>query len=359
MPSKRRRSLVIKEDIMKREWIAGFGLVVALMHIPVGRTYAQPEQLEKPSIRIAVGGKSALFYLPLSVTERLGYFKDAGLDVEIDDLSSGARALQAVVAGSADVGTGTFDHAIQMQAKHQPVVAVVQMGRYPGLVMGVTTPNAAKYKGPEDLKGMRIGVTGLGSSTQFMAGYIMVRHGLNPDTDASFVATGTTSTAVAAARRAEIDAIVTSDPMASVMTDEKLIKVIADTRTPDGTEKVYGGPYPGGVVYATPSFIKDNPKTTQAVVNAFVRGLRWIASHSPEDIAKLMPPEYAMGNAKTYVEAITASKPMYSPDGHFLPRAAQTAYDVLKQFNPPVAAAKIDLSKTYTDDFLAKVPPPQ
>jgi NitT/TauT family transport system substrate-binding protein len=233
------------------------------------------------------------------------------------------------------------------------------MGRYPGLVMGIVASKASHYKGPEDLKGMRIGVTGLGSSTQFMAGYIMVRHGLNPDTDASFVATGTTSTAIAAARRAEIDAIVTSDPMASVMTDEKLIKVIADTRTPDGTEKVYGGPYPGGVVYASPSFIKDYPKTTQAVVNAFVRGLHWIASHSPEDIAKLMPAEYAMGNMSTYVEAVAASKPMYSPDGHFLPQAAQTAYDVLKQFNPPVAAAKVDLSKTYTDDFVSKAPPQQ
>jgi NitT/TauT family transport system substrate-binding protein len=341
---------------MKSAWSAGLGLLVALMLAPAGQAYAQPAQLEKSSIRIAVGGKSALFYLPLSVTERLGYFKDAGLDVEIDDLSSGNRTLQAIVAGSADIGTGTFDHAIQMQAKHQPIIAVVQMGRYPGLVMGVVSAKASRYKGPEDLKGMRIGVTGLGSSTQFMAGYIMVRHGLNPDTDASFVATGTTSTAVAAARRAEIDAIVTSDPMVSIMTDEKLIKVVADTRTPDGTEQVYGGPYPGGVVYVTPAFIKDNPKTTQAVVNAFVRGLRWIASHSAEDIAKIMPPEYAMGNMKTYVEAITASKPMYSPDGHFLPRAAQTAYDVLKQFNPPVAAAKIDLSATYTDDFVTKAP---
>jgi NitT/TauT family transport system substrate-binding protein len=288
------------------------------------------------------------------VTERLGYFKDAGLDVEIDDLSSGGRTLQAIVAGSADIGTGTFDHAIQMQAKRQPIIAVAQLGRYPGLIMGVMASKATGYKGPEDLKGMKIGVTGLGSSTQFMAGYIMVRHGLNPDTDASFVAVGTTSTAIAAARRAELDAIVTSDPMASVMTDEKLIKIIADTRTPDGTEKVYGGPYPGGVVYATPSFIKQNPKTTQAVVNAFVRGLHWIANHSAEDIAKLMPPEYAMGSMPTYVEAITASKPMYSPDGHFLPGAAKTAYDVLKQFNPPVAQAKIDLANTYTDDFVSK-----
>jgi sulfonate transport system substrate-binding protein len=339
---------------MSITWMRGAGLTLALALATASVAAAQDDKPEISNIRIAVGGKSALFYLPLSVTERLGYFKDAGLNVEIDDVSSGGRTLQAIVGGSAEIGTGTFDHSIQMQAKHQPVVSIVQMGRYPGFVLGIMTAKASRYHAPKDLKDMKIGVTGLGSSTQFMAAYMLVRSGLNPDTDAAFIATGTTSTAVAAARRAEIDAIVTSDPMASLMTSEKLIKVVADTRTSEGTNAVYGGPYPGGVVYATPSFIEKNPRTTQAVVNAFVRGLQWIASHSAEDIAKLMPPEYSLGNMPVYVQAITASKAMYSPDGRFLPGAAETAYAVLKQFNPPVAAVKIDLSKTYTQAFVEK-----
>jgi len=337
---------------VSRQWVGSIFVCAAISLTPFGVAAAQQNKPEKPAIKIAVGGKSALFYLPLSVTERLGYFKDAGLDVEIDDVSSGTHTLQAVIAGSADIGTGTFDHAIQMQAKKQPIIALLEMGRYPGLIMGVMTSKQSRYHGPKDLKGMKIGVTGLGSSTQFMAAYLMVRNGLNPQTDATFIATGTTSTAVAAAKRAEIDAIVTSDPMASVMTADNLIKVVADTRTPTGTQDVYGGPYPGGVVYATPAFIEQNPKTTQAIVNAFVRGLHWIASHSPEDIAKLMPPEYALGNKPVYIKAIAASKAMYSPDGHFLPGAPETAYNVLKEFNPPVAAAKIDLSKTYTNRFV-------
>ena len=86
---------------------------------------------EMPKLRLVVGGKSAIFYLPLSVTERLGYFKEAGLELEIADVQSGARALQSLVGGSAEMGVGTFDHTIQMQAKGQPVVAVAQYGRYP------------------------------------------------------------------------------------------------------------------------------------------------------------------------------------------------------------------------------------
>ncbi len=335
-------------------WMGRAGLALALALATTGIASAQESKPETPNIRIAVGGKSALFYLPLSVTERLGYFKNAGLNAEIDDVLSGGRTLQSIVGGSAEIGIGTFDHAIQMQAKDQQVVAIAQIGRYPGFVLGVITAKASRYHGPKDLKGMKIGVTSLGSSTQFMAAYMMVRSGLNPDTDAAFITTGTTSTAVAAAQRAEIDAIVTSDPMASLMTSEKLIKVVADTRTPEGTQAVYGGPYPGGVVYATRDFIEKNPRTTQAVVTSFVRGLQWIATHSAEDIANLMPPEYALGDRPVYIQAIAASKAMYSPDGRIVPGAAEAAYAVLKQFNPPVAAAKIDLSKTYTEAFVEK-----
>ncbi|MCX7312628.1 MAG: ABC transporter substrate-binding protein [Hyphomicrobiales bacterium] len=320
---------------------------VALTALSAGGAGAQEK------VRIAVGGKSAVFYLPLSVAERLGAFKEAGLDVEISDVSSGGRTLQSVVGGSAEIGIGTFDHAIQMQAKNQPVVALVQYGRYPGFVLAMMKSKAGIYNSPKDLKGLKIGVTSPGSSTHFMAAYMLVRSGLKAD-DASFVGTGTTSTAVAAARRGEIDAIVSSDPMMTMMESDDLVKVVADTRTASGTKAVYGGPYPGGVIYATPAYIEKNPQAVQKVVNAFVRSLKWIDSHSAEDIAKLMPEEYALGNLPIYIKALTVSKPMYSPDGHFEAGAVGTAYAVLRVFDPAVAAASFDLTKTYNDSFVKK-----
>src|SRR6266511_1307520 len=327
--------------------------VTAFALSPLNSACAQQDKPELPKLKLAVGGKSAIFYLPLSVTERLGYFKDAGLEVEIADVQSGARALQSLVGGSADVGVGTFDHTIQMQAKNQPVVAVVQYGRYPGFVLSTIASKPIAYQGPQSLKGLKIGVTSPGSSTHFMAAYMLVRSGLKPD-DASFVATGVTSTAVAAAKRAEIDAIVSSDPMISLMQSEGLINVVADTRTPEGTQAVYGGPYPGGVVYATPDFIAKNPRTVQAVVTAFVRALKWMSIHSAEDIVKAVPEEYALGNRDVYVRALAASQAMYSPDGRFVPGAVDTAYQVLKVFDPSVAAATVELSKSYTGAFVER-----
>ena len=114
--------------------------------------------------------------------------------------------------------------------------------------------------------------------------------------------------------------------------------MVADTRTPEGTQAVYGGPYPGGVVYTTPAFIERNRRTVQAVVTAFVRALKWMSTHSAEDIARAMPEEYALGNREVYVRALAASKRMYSPDGRFVPGAVETAHQVLKVFDPAVAA---------------------
>src|SRR5690242_12290583 len=74
-----------------------FALAIALLAL--GPAAAQ-ERPELSSVRLAVGGRSGLFYLPLTVTERLGYFKQAGLDVEIADVQAGVRALQAVVAAA-------------------------------------------------------------------------------------------------------------------------------------------------------------------------------------------------------------------------------------------------------------------
>ena len=255
------------------------------------------------------------------------------------------------MGGSADVVAGAFDHTIQMQAKNQPVVAVVELGQFPGFVLALLNARAGAYHSSADLKGMKIGVTAPGSSTHFMALQLMAKSGLKPD-DASFLGVGATATAVAAVKRGEIDAIVNTDPAVALLQREGLIKIVADTRTREGTREVYGGIYPAAVMYATPAFIDKNPRTIQALVNAFVHGLAFIQSHSPEEIAAVVPDDYALGDKPLYIQAIKNSLPMYSPDGRFSNEGAETAYRVLKAFDPAVRDAKIDLGTTYTDRFV-------
>jgi sulfonate transport system substrate-binding protein len=328
-------------------------VLTALLMLAAASAADADDGPELRKIRLAVGGKAALFYLPLTVTERLGLFRENGLEVEISDFAGGARALQALIGGSADVVTGAFDHTIQMQAKRQPVVGIVQLGRFPGYVLGVLGAKAHAYRAAKDLKGMRIGVSAPGSSSHFMVQYLMVRGGLKAD-DASFIGVGATASAVAAVRRGELDAIVNVDPMIALLEREGLIRTVADTRTEQGTRDIYGGVYPAATLYVPPAFIEKNPRTVQALANAFVRGLRWIASHSADEIAAVMPEEYALGDKTLYVGAIKNSIPMYAPDGQFSRKGAETAYRVLKEFDPEVRNATIDLAATYDGGFVAK-----
>src|SRR6187431_2463525 len=169
------------EADVNRVWTRGlFGAATAFL-LALGIAFTAADARAQTTVRLAVGGKPAMFYLPLTVVERLGYFKDAGLNVEISDFPGGARALQALVGGSADVVTGAFDHTIQMQAKGQPIVGVVELGRYPGFVLGLLPAKAASYRSAADLKGLKIGVTAPGSSTHFMVRYLMAQAGLKDD----------------------------------------------------------------------------------------------------------------------------------------------------------------------------------
>ena len=308
---------------------------------------------EKKSLQLAVGGKPLLYYLPLTLADRLGHFKAEGLEVTISDFQGGSKSLQALIGGSADVVTGAYDHTIQMQAKRQPITAICDLGRFPGIVLAVTKDRIADYKGPESLKGWKIGVTAPGSSTSFMVSWFLVKHGLKRD-DVSYIGVGGGPSAVAAVRHGDIDAIANLDPVISQLESTGEIKVIADSRTAEGSKSVYGGGYPAAVLYTKPDFIEANPQTCQALVNAFVRTLKWLQTATPDDVAAAVPDAYLAGHPDLYKTAFTHSRTMYAPDGRLDMKAAANALEVLKTFDKAVAAAPIDLARTWNGQFVSK-----
>src|SRR5260370_6571647 len=180
---------------------------LAIFALTISLTATAPAQaVEKKQVMLAVGGKTALYYLPLTICERLGYFKEQGLDVTINDFRGGAQSLQALVGGSVDVVTGAYEHTIRMQAKGQDVRALIELGRFPGIVVALRKERAASYKSAADLKGMKIGVTAPGSSTNFFVMYLMSKAGLKP-ADASYIGVGIGPSAVPALKKGEPDAL--------------------------------------------------------------------------------------------------------------------------------------------------------
>jgi NitT/TauT family transport system substrate-binding protein len=315
-----------------------------------GRAPQNPAGLEKQKIVLAVGGKTGIAYLPLTLAEQLGFFKEEGLEVEIQDLQGGAKALQAMVGGSADVVIGYFDHTVQMQAVNKDIIGITLIGRYPGFVLGVRS-DLSEVENVAQLKGMKVGATAPGSSTHFFINYLLTRQGLNPS-DVSVIGVGASPTAIAAVEQKQVDALVNLDPMITALDTRGLIKILADTRTEKGTLEIYGGQYPGSSLYTTRDFIERFPRTAQALVNAIVRGLRWIQSKTAEEIARAVPESYFAGGREIYLKALDASLALFSPDGRFSQEGAKKAAEVLALFDDAVAKAKIDLSKTFTNRFV-------
>jgi NitT/TauT family transport system substrate-binding protein len=311
-------------------------------------------KLEKPKVAIAVGGKPAFYYIALTIAERLGYFKDEGLDVEISDFAGGSKALQAVVGGSADVVSGAWENTIDQQPKALHLQGFVKMGRYPAITVGVAKAKAASYHSPKDLKGMKIGVTAPGSSTNRVVQHLMVTGGLKPD-DASFIGVGTSSGVIAAMKSGEIDAVSNIDPVITMMEKAGDIVIIADTRTEEGTRKVFGfSDLPAAALYAPVEFIKKNPNTVQALTNAMVRALLWLHSATPDKVADTVPPDYLLGDRALYVAAYAKFAPAVSPDGLFTKEGAENTLKFLAAFNPAVKPSTIDLGQTYDNSYVEK-----
>jgi NitT/TauT family transport system substrate-binding protein len=309
---------------------------------------------EKKKITIAVGGKSLFYYLPLTVAERKGFFKEEGLEVEIPDFAGGARALQALVGGSADMVSGAYEHTINMAAKKQPIKAVVLQMKYSSIALVMSKERAAKYRSPKDLKGLKVGVTAPGSSTNMFVNNLLAKDGLKP-TDVSIVGVGTGAGAVAAMEKGEIDAVSNLDPVLTQLESTGKFVAVADSRTEKGMKDIYGGDYHASVIYITDEFIKKNPNTVQAVVNAMVRADKWIAKATPQEIVDLMPNEYKAGNPSLYKEALLKNMIGFSENGELSMKASENVYKVLKQFEPSViAAGKIDLNSTFDNSYVRK-----
>ena len=307
-------------------------------------------KLEKARVSIAVGGKAAFYYLPLTISEQLGYFKDEGLEVEISDFAGGSRALQALVGGSADVVSGAYEHTINMQGKNQFIQSIVLMGRAPQIAMGVSTKAMPNYRTVADLRGKKIGVSAPGSSTNMVANLVLSRAGLKAS-DVSFVGVGTAAGALTALRSGQIDAMSNTDPVMTMLEQKGDVKIISDTRTLKGTQDVFGGPMPAACFYAHTEFVQRNPNTCQALANAIVHGLKWLQTAGPSDIIKTVPESYLLGDRALYLASFNKVREAISLDGILPDEGARTAVRALASFDPSVRPEKVDLAKTYTNDF--------
>ena len=337
-------------SVRRRRFVSMAALAAASVAAPQVLAQGKPE---KSRIAIAVGGKAAFYYLPLTISEQLGYFRAEGLEVEISDFAGGVQAMQAMVGGAADVVSGAFEHTISLQSKNQFYQAFVLQGRAPQISLGVSTKTMGGYKSLSDLKGKRIGVSSAGSSTNTMVSLLLSRAGVKSQ-DVSFVGVGTAAGALAAMRSGQIDAMSNTDPVMTMLEQKGDIRIISDTRTLKGTLEVFGGPMLAACLYASTEFLQKNPNTAQALANAIVHGLKWLQTAGPGDIIKTVPESYFLGDRGLYLASFNKVREAIALDGLIPEDGARTALRVLASIEAGVSPDKIALGRTYTNEFARK-----
>jgi NitT/TauT family transport system substrate-binding protein len=240
---------------------------------------------------------------------------------------------------------------VNLAAKGQHLQSFVVYDRYPGFALVVSPKHTSEISSIKDLANKKVGVSAPGSSTDFFLKYMLSKNGVDPNSVA-VIGVGLGATAVAAMEQGQIDAAIMLDPAVTLLKGKNAdLKILSDTRTQKDTLAVFGGEYPGGALYTKADWIAGHQKEVQGMATAIVATLKWIHSHTPEEIMAKMPPELVGKDKDLYLAALKNTIPMFSETGRMDPKGAAAVLAVFSQSSPDVAKANIDLSKTYTNDF--------
>jgi NitT/TauT family transport system substrate-binding protein len=320
-------------------------LFTAMAFAPAARAADTP-------ITLMVGGINKIIYLPAKLTEALGYFKDEGLNVELQSQPAGVDAENQLIAGAVQGVVGFYDHTIDLQSKGKEVEAIAVFCKVPGEVEMVSTKAAPTFKSMADVRGKTLGVTGLGSSTDFLTRYLAARQGVESK-DYSLLPVGAGNTFIAAIKQDRIQAGMTTEPTVSQLIKTGEAKVLVDLRTEPTTNAALGGLYPAASLYVQNSWAEAHKDQAAKLARAFARTMAYIHTHSAEQIAGLMPRDYYGSDKALYVQALASSLPMFTTDGKMPVGGPQTVLKVLATYKPLVKSKNIDLSKTYSNAYLA------
>jgi len=299
---------------------------------------------------VAVSDKSSFCCLPLTIAERLGYFAAEGLDVQVREFDEPSQALQSVLGGAAQLVSGSYSDTVLQHMRGQVMRSIVLQGRTPQLVLGVSQKTLRQFKQVHDLRGRRIAVTALGSTSHRMANLLLAQAGLGPQ-DVSYQVLPGKADTLAAFRAGRVDALCYNDPLITQLEQGGELRVVADTRSVRGNAEVFGGPLPAGCLSALGGFVTEHPKQCQAVVDGMVHALKWLQTAGPSDLIKTLPEKYFRGGRALYLAAFSRARESWAPDGVMPEAGPQTVVRLLAHFDAALPLQRVDLARTFTNEF--------
>jgi NitT/TauT family transport system substrate-binding protein len=286
-------------------------------------------------VRLALQPPSTNNY-PSYFASWLGFYKEEGVDVEISQIAGASKILEAVVGGSADVGGGVYEQTLQMAVEGKSIVCFLSLLKSPNFAI-IAAPGIRTFA---DLRGKTVGVSSVGSPSQFYLTYLLTNAGVNPS-EVSTSTVGMGAAAMAALERSQVDAAVLfGSAITTFLARKPDAVVLADTRTPEGLRAAFQvTEYPASCLLARREWLDAHRDSATRMARAVRRSLAWIREHSAEEILARVP---SPGDRAAELSAIRLAQPMYSTDGHINKEDAEAVRTIIG-----LKSSRIDVLGTF------------
>ena len=234
----------------------------------------------------------SIFYAPQYVAIEKGYFKDEGIDLTLVNSAGADKVMTALISGDAQIGFMGSEASIYVYAEGSKDYAVnfAQLTQRAGnFLVGRNSDPDFQW---EDLKGTTVLGGRAGGMPEMIFEYILKQHGIDPRTDVTIDQSIDFGLTAAAFMEGDADYTVEFEPFATKVELEGAGTVVASL----GVDSGY---VPYTAYCARESYLKENPKLIQGFTNAIQKGLDYVNSHTAEEIAAVIKPQFSETEAST------------------------------------------------------------
>lgn len=270
-----------------KKWISlAAAVVLSVTALPMGVFAAKKEEPKLTKVTLNEVAHS-IFYAPQYVAIEEGYFKDEGLDLTLVTGFGADKTMTAVISGEADIGFMGAEASVYayQEGATDPVVNFAQLTQRAGNFL-VAREEMPDFKW-EDLKDKKVLGGRKGGMPEMVFEYILRKNGLDPQKDLMIdQSIDFGSTAAAFSGDTSSDFTVEFEPSATALEKEGAGYVVASL----GVDSGY---VPYTSYSAKTSYMEKNPEIIQKFTNALQRGMEYVQTHTPEEIARVIAPQFA------------------------------------------------------------------
>lgn len=317
------------------------GLVFAAAVFALGSSVFPSRAFADASLNVGKADSNASPILPVNVGDRLGIFKKHGLDVKISDFTGGSKLVQAMTAGSIDIGVAAGP-LMALEVKGAPMLAICENAP-PIPFIGIAVPWDSPIHNVDQLKGKKIGFSSAGSLTDWLARELARTRGWGPEGYTPVTIGNAAAGVIAAFRTHALDADISVTSNIFSWEEKKEGRLLIPVSN-------YVGHIGAGTIFATKAAIAKDPDALRKFLAGWLETVDYMRKHKAETVKIESAVTGYSPNVMAKEYDLTIG--MFSRDCKFDPQSlanlARSFVDLKLVATPP------DMKSLYTEAFLPK-----